>query len=181
MSFPLSQDERIARFYDYWNGLRGDRPVPTLATFDPTEVGSLLCTLWKMRWEDERRDFVYRIAGEDILSVFPGPIRHKTLGEIYSPEVGAMLRERYQTICRTPAAFYARGQVYRHLGRYGTGERLVLPLSDLDDRVRIVIGCTVYSGSVWPVCSDRNPSADIGVSTFTTLDGEPFDRIKEAG
>ena len=181
MSFPLCRDHRIARFYDYWNGLRGERSVPNLAAFDPAEVGTLLCTIWKMRWEDESRNFVYRVAGEDILAVFPGPIRHKTLDEIYPAEISATLRDRYQTICRTPAAFYERGQIYRHLGRYGIGERLILPLTDMDNRTRIVLGCTVYSGSVWPVSADRIGSGDGGMSTFTTLDGEPIEQIREAG
>jgi hypothetical protein len=134
-----------------------------------------------VRWEDESRDFVYRLAGENILSMFPEPIRHKTLAGVYGPDVSAMLRGRYQTICRTPVAFYARGQVYLHLGRYGTGERLALPLADSHGRPRIVLGCTVYSSVVWPQSVDRVAPADPGVNLFTTLDGVPLDQIREAG
>lgn len=181
MSFPLCRDDRIAQFYDYWNGLRVCGRLPSLDAFDPLEVAAVLPSIWKIHWEDDARDFVYRLAGEEILRMFTMPLRHKTLGEIYNAELSDTLRKRYQTICQTPVAFYARGQVYSHLGRYGRGERLVLPLTDGRGRPRIVIGCTVYTTSQWPDPAKRPPVLETDTSLFTTLDGDPLDRVREAG
>lgn len=181
MSFPLSQDSRITRFYDYWDSLREDGGIPGQSAFDPVEVGPLLRTLWMARWDIEFQDFVYRLAGESILAAFPDSIRHKPLAEIYDKEHADELRARYQRICAAPAAFYARGQVYRHLKRYGTGERLVLPLLDHKGRPTIVIGCTTYSTSNWrPSGNTGSTSQETGLSHFTTLDGEPLEQIRAA-
>lgn len=181
MSFPLCRDRRIDQFYDYWNGLRECGRLPTLADFDPAEIGLLLPSIWKMRWEDDARDFVYRLAGEEILKMFTTPLRHRPLGAIYAPEISETLRKRYQTICRTPVAFYARGHVYSHLGRYGSGERLVLPLTDSHGRPRIVIGCTVYTTSQWPNPATRPVDQEADLNLFTSLEGEPLEEIREAG
>lgn len=181
MSFPLCRDRRIVRFYSYWNGLRQDGGLPSRDAFDPVEIGPLLPSIWKMRWEDDIQDFVYRLAGEEILKVFTTPLRHKRLDDVYPTEVANTLRTRYQTICRTPVAFYARGQIYSHLGRYGSGERLVLPLTDRHGRPRIVIGCTVYTTSQWPNPTARPSTPEADLSLFTTLDGEPLEQIREAG
>lgn len=181
MSFPLCLDSRIAQFYEYWNGLRIAGEIPGVATFDPIEVGPLLPSLWKLHWEEEPRDFVYRLAGEAVMTMFTEPPRHKTLGEVHDHELSETLRNRYQTVCRTPMAFYSRGQIYRHLGWHGTGERLALPLADNHGRPRIVIGCTVYSASLWPNPSMRPPEPEADIDVFTTLDGEPLERIRQAG
>ncbi|WP_420565788.1 PAS domain-containing protein [Thalassobaculum sp.] len=181
MSFPLCRDSRIAQFYDYWNGLRTCGGIPGLAAFDPIEIAPLLPCIWKMHWDEEAQDFVYGLAGEEILTAFATPLRHRSLGEIYDHDVSETLRNRYQAICRTPGAFYARGQIYRHLGRYGTGERLVLPLTDGQGRPRIVIGCTVYRTSQWPNPALRPPSPEPDLALFTTLDGAPLERVRAAG
>ena len=181
MSFPLCRDIRIARFHSYWNGLRDGDLLPSVSVFDPLEIAPLLSNVWKMRWEDEAQDFVYRLAGEDILKMFSTPLRRKTLGEVYAPDHSEALRSRYQMICRTPVAFYARGRIYSHLGRVGIGERLVLPLTDAHGRPRVVIGCTVYTSTEWPNPALRGGARDPEMSLFTTLEGEPLERIREAG
>ncbi|WP_028793019.1 PAS domain-containing protein [Thalassobaculum salexigens] len=181
MSFPLCRDRRIAQFFDYWTGLRVSGGIPDNAAFDPTEIGPLLPSIWKLHWEDETRDFVYRLAGEEILAMFTTPTRHRTLGEVHDRALSETLRNRYQAVCRTPVAFYSRGRIYRHLDRYGTGERLVLPLMDAKGRPRIVIGCTVYAASRWPNPSARPPAPEADLDVFTSLDGAPLERIREAG
>ncbi len=180
MTFPLCRDSRISQFYDYWNSLRVSDEIPGLAAFDPIEIAPLLSGVWKMHWEDAARDFVYRLAGEDILKLFAMPMRHKALGEIHDRDLSDTLRTRYQTVCRTPVAFYARGQVYRDLGRYGTGEGLVLPLTDTAGRPRIVIGYTTYTASLWPNPAGRGAPQDADVTLFTSLDGEPLERVRAA-
>lgn len=182
MPFPMSQDGQITRFYDYWDSLRVQGEVPSKKAFDPVEVGPLLRTIWMVRWDAGAGDFVYRLAGESILGNFPSPIRYKPLAKIYAPDTADEIRARYKRVCVTPAAFFARGQVYRHIDRFGTGERIILPLTDCNGRPSIVIGCTVYSTTGWP---KPHPVADAAAQTdlsvFTTLDGAPLERVREAG
>lgn len=182
MPFPASQDSRISRFYDYWSGLRSGRRLPTLDAIDPVDLAPLLPTLWVAGWDDEARDFVYRLAGERVLQVFRRPIRHQPLGAIYSGPVAETLRERYKRICTEPAAYYGHGHIYGHVERYGIGERLVLPLSDKYGRPKLVVGCTIYTPTAWPVGqSGVSPRKNAEIGQFTSLDGSALGPVRAAG
>jgi hypothetical protein len=181
MPFPLSRDRRIAHLYDYWNGLRSSGGVPSVRDFDPVDVGPLLTHLWMARWEREAQDFVYRLAGEGILSANRRPMRLLPLSKIYSPAIASSLRVRYQRICTTPAIYHAQGTIYVHLDRFGTGERLILPLLDMTGSPTMVIGCTVYALSNWsqnkrPSPTDEEPE----IQNYLSLDADPIEQVKEA-
>lgn len=181
MPFPASQHSSISRFYDYWSGLRSGRALPTLDMIDPVDLAPLLPTLWVAGWDDEARDFAYRLAGERILQVFNRPVRHKTLEAIYPGPVAETLRDRYKRVCSEPAAYHGHGHIYSHIERYGIGERLILPLSDKFGRPRFVIGCTVYAPTVWP--AGRNePLSRMNAENgqFTDLDGFARESVREA-
>lgn len=182
MPYPMSHDRRISRFYDYWNGLRQTGSIPAQDSIDPVDLAPLLPFLWVVRWDEEARDFVYRLAGESILRNIRQSIRHKPLGAIYEPDVADALRRRLQQVCSGPYAYYGHGQIYGEIGRYGIGERLILPLVDEKGRPRLVIGCTVYATTNWPLTTaDPAPKPEAETGVYTTLDGTPVERIREAG
>lgn len=181
MPFPLSNDRRIVRFFEYWDSLREPGCIPSQRVFDPVEIGPLLRNTWMARWSQEDQDFVYRLAGENILAASHHPMRHKPLSKIFDSGHAESVRHRYQVICATPLLHYSQGQIYSHIDRYGTGERLVLPLQDRDGRTTTVLGCTVYSGTDWPQDRSRpGQSQAPEISTFLTLDAEPTEAIREA-
>lgn len=182
MPYPMSQDSRISSFYDYWNGLRATGTLPAQDSIDPAHIAPLLPFVWLVRWNDQVDDFVYRLAGENVLDIVRQPVRHKRLGALYEPVFAETLRRRFHRLCSGPTAYYERGRVYRHIDRYGFGERLALPLADEEGRNRLVIGCTVYAATNWPPALTAPPSTpDPEIGVYTNLDGDPVEPVREAG
>lgn len=181
MPFPFSDDSRISRFYDYWNSLRAGGAVPGQRVFDPAEIGPLLPNIWIARWDQAERDFVYRLAGEQVLTSLNRPLRLRTLRDAYGEDSAAVLRERYQQVCAKPAILHAHGNIYEDVGRHGVGERLILPMRDCDGRPTTVIGCSFFTTGPWPRENGAEPaSARPEIRSFLTLDAEPLQRLREA-
>jgi hypothetical protein len=181
MAFSDWADERIGRFYGYWSGLRQGAAVPSVRVFDPIDIAPLLQYIWLARWDEEKQDFVYRLAGESVLAANRRQMRHQSLAEIYGDKTASRLRSRYQRICSTPLLFHSSGSVYDHLNRFGNGERLVLPLSDEAGRRTVVVGCTIYAVNHRAIDQATNTEILLPpTNAFFSLDGEPMQGIKEA-
>jgi len=181
MPFPLSRDRRIGGFYDYWNGLRDASGIPSQRSFDPIEIAPLLRHIWMARWAPEVGDFVYRIAGESVMAAVGTTMRHRSLAEIYTPQVAEELRLRFQKVCATPLLYHSAGPIYVHLERYGTGERLILPLVDEHGGGTVVIGCSIYATA--GDADDREwirRGRDREVRTYMTPDADLVEEIREA-
>ncbi len=163
MTLPTSSSDRISRLFSYWSQLRRDGDVPSIDAFDPLQVPDLMPNLWMAAWKDDAADFVYRIAGDAILTTHDRPMHHRSLREIYPEELAANLRERFQRICAEPCIYHSAGTVYLRISRYGLGERLILPFRDRDGSTPVVLGCTDYRV--------------IARTSLTTTD--PADRIVE--
>lgn len=184
MTFPFSDDVRISELYDYWSGLRTSRNPPSIRDFDPIDVAALLKNIWMARWEPDVQDFVYRLAGENVLSANRRPMRHMALTEIFDAPIAAMLRTRYQQVCATPAIYHIRGMIYVRLERYGAGERLILPMLDIHGQPTMVLGCTIYGAGSWHTEGRRSAmNSEPSVAVLLSLDGQPLpqDQVKAAG
>ena len=95
MTLPNSSSDRIGRLFRYWTELRTDGAVPGIATFDPLHVADLMPNLWMAGWKQEVGDFVYRVAGDAILTTVDRPMHHRSLREIYPAALADRLRERH--------------------------------------------------------------------------------------
>ena len=174
MSLPHSSSNQIVRLFSYWTDLRNGGSVPTLADLDPAHVTDLLPNIWMAGWQDDAEDFVYRIAGDAILSANARPMHRRSLQEIYPAGLASLLRERYTRLCAEPCVYHSVGTIYTLIGRYGLGERLVLPLLDRDGQTPVVLGCCDYrivvtsAGARTP---DIRPS-NTEICRYLTLDGD---------
>ena len=175
MGLPLAKDDRILDFHRYWDDLRQDADAPFLSDFDPIDVPGHLPLIWLAGWCDERQDYVYRVAGEAILAAHQCPMRGLTLTQIYRPSLAAVVRQRYDRICHDGCLYYAAGTIYTNIDRFGTGERVAMPMRDSDGRRSIVLGCTVSRVMRRPVDDlDHDPTDDPEIQAYMTLDGDPL-------
>lgn len=173
MQLPNSSSDRIGRLFSYWTDLRDGGSVPTLTDFDPLHLPDLLPNLWMAGWQQDAKDFVYRVAGDAILNTHARPMHRRSLQEIYPGRLGDHLRDRFTRLCAEPCLFHSVGTVYILISRYGVGERLILPLRDRDGVTPVVLGCTDYHvvASAGARAAEY-PHGDTEIRRFLTLDGD---------
>ncbi|SDF06123.1 PAS domain-containing protein [Thalassobaculum litoreum] len=175
MTLPTSSSERIGRLFRYWTALRSRGGVPGIAAFDPLQVADLMPNLWMAGWKEDVGDFVYRVAGDAILTTNGRPMHRRSLHEIYPECLAANLRDRFTRICAERCIYHSTGTVYIRIGRYGVGERLILPFLDRDGSGPVVLGCTDYRVISSADRSGTVPGEDdVEIRRFLTLDGDPI-------
>ena len=165
----ISLSDRAGRLFDYWTRLRNGDILPNLSSFDPLEFPDLMPNLWLAGWQHDIGDFVYRIAGDAILTTHDQPMHRRSLSDLYSPAFAKLLQERFLRLCSEPCLYHARGTIYVRIGRYGVGERLILPFMDRDATTPVVLGLTDYSFSPRPGDEPVDPNAV--VRRFLSADG----------
>ena len=171
------QDSKVRRFTDYWIGLRCGRRMPARADLDPIDIPWALSRIFVGDYDPTTKDFVYRVAGEEVVEVFRcfngrASMRGVRLGDgMPAPSVAA-IRRRWDPVGERGDILYMSGTVYSAANRLGIGERIVLPLSDDGDTVTGFCGYTICrwqdrlewdaspSVDIWHIPCDAIPATD---------------------
>lgn len=132
--------KRVAR---HWASVRKARRVPGWKDIRPSAIAAELPILWSWKFDAGRDEFTGRLAGDAIEAIFARSFRGASMGELFGPRQ-AEISARYKRVLTEPAFFRGTGVVFRHLERYGTGERIILPLSETDGQMDGVVGATLY-------------------------------------
>jgi hypothetical protein len=126
----------------HWNEARGALRMPGWSNLKPSAIAAHLPIVWACKYDPVTDTFTGRLAGERITSVFGKTIRGFQMAEDYQyPAFFA----RGKRIVTEPAFMCGHGLVYRHLDRYGTGERIMMPLVDNGEHADGVFGGTEYN------------------------------------
>jgi len=126
----------------HWLEARCDRLMPAWRDIDPTVIGKYLPMVSAWRYDFALGTFIGRLAGEEILAALGTGIRGRPIEECHP--AAQIVLERYKMVMTAPCVMYSTGRVYIEAGRYGTGERIVLPLADDGINGDGVIGATEY-------------------------------------
>lgn len=127
--------KRVAR---HWRDVRGSRAVPDWSDIRPSALGPQLSIIWSWRYSAATETFTGRLAGDSIEAIFGKSFRGAPMTEIFPPSEYGGILARHKRVATEPALFRGTGLVFRHINRYGTGERIILPLSDG------IVGATIY-------------------------------------
>ena len=146
--FQVSQvgEARLLKLLDIWNMARADRnEVPRKSRIDIEALGEakLLPHMWLVEVPDEGEPF-YRVAGDQIRTLFGTRMQQQTLSQVYDKELAAKLEERWRGMLKDRTFAHTAGLVYFDTHQSLEGERLAFPLSDDTDTPRYILGATVY-------------------------------------
>lgn len=123
----LTEDARL--LLDVWLSIRVAVSVPEQVQFDPARVPQLLPNIWIYRFEQDRGDFVCRIAGEDINQAWGGSIKGLSLRQIVGEERHPQALARWQEIISVPQIQHGRVDKVWDGTPTCVAERLILPMS----------------------------------------------------
>jgi hypothetical protein len=132
---------RIAR---HWNDARGGRVMPGWHDIHPAQIASQLPKIWVYRYDREADLFTGRLAGYHIEQFFGKSFRGTPMKKLYSEEDYPRLFARVKRVACEPALFRSEGMVFKHIDRYGQGERIIMPLGDDGALGDGIFGATAY-------------------------------------
>jgi hypothetical protein len=129
------QSPVLTQLFDYWQGLRGSRPMPAWSEIRPEEIAPVLPHIWAWRIDAEGAPRV-RLAGEQIVGILKRNVRGHTPEDLYPPDEAAAIRARIHMVTTEPVGSVSIGSLYRIDVDVdidvdvGIGERLALPYAD---------------------------------------------------
>jgi len=129
----------------YWDSLRRGRPLPGWRDIDPVDLRHHLPIVWAWKYDRAADLFTGRLAGEAITAVFGESLRNRSLEDFFKDRCPEDIREQFHRVVDEPALYVGRGAVFDYAGRYGSGERIIMPLADDGTYADGLLGATTYA------------------------------------
>jgi hypothetical protein len=128
----------------HWEAARGPRPMPGWTDIDPAAIARHLPIVWSWKYDRTSDSFVGRLSGEDINAVFGKSVRGVPMKDFFADWQYDLIFARHKRVVIEPAFARGSGPVFIHARRYGTGERVILPLAADGVQGDGILGATVY-------------------------------------
>lgn len=128
----------------HWDQARGSKKMPAWADIDPGAIGPQLPIIWSWKYDRATDLFTGRLAGEEIDSIFGKTMRGADMREFFKDWNYEGVFARNKRVAAEPCLCHGKGLVFIHAGRYGSGERIILPLAADGEHGDGIIGATVY-------------------------------------
>lgn len=152
MAIEESLDEPLlAELYQYWSERRGTRRAPARADIDPIDIPHLLpyiaLTEVVLPSDGEAPRFRYRLAGTEIEDRFGCPLTNRFLDELKEGEYLAYVQSLYRHLMAEVLPVYAESSFETGDSNTLLAKRLMLPLSDDQQSVNMVLSGVLYRDS----------------------------------
>ena len=128
----------------HWNEARGSRGMPGWSDIKPSAIAAQLPIVWAYKYDPATGSFTQRLAGNRITSIFGRSGRGVPIADMYPPKDFPIAHARFRKVVGTPAFMRGIGVMFRHLDRYGSGERIMMPLAEDGLHADGIIGATEY-------------------------------------
>jgi hypothetical protein len=123
------QAPALLKLFDYWQSVRGRRPMPNWSDIKPEDMAIVLPHVWVWRIS-ATGEVRLRLVGESIYQAMSRDLRGKTPEDLHPSPTGGDIRARLLRVARTPAGNATVGDVFDDDEKIGTAERLSLPYCD---------------------------------------------------
>ncbi len=124
--------------------------MPGWSNIKPSAIAPHLPIVWSYKYDRVSDTFTGRLAGERITSLFGKSFRGLSMEDAYPADEYPALFARSKRVVTEPAFMRGSGLVFRHLDRYGTGERIIMPLAEDGEHGDGILGATEYRMNATP-------------------------------
>lgn len=135
--------EALRILYNYWQGLRCDRPAPRRADIDPGCIVSVLPHIGLFDVEANPRRYRIRLMGTRIVSWYGCDLTGRYLDEIDFGTGENFTFSVLDQVVERCVPGYMSGEYTKQDGRTIRYERLYMPLSNHGETVNMVIGAAL--------------------------------------
>ena len=129
----------------HWREAASTRAMPGWKDIDPMAIAPHLPIVWAWKYDRATGAFTGRLAGDAIALAFGRQLRGVALHDFFADRDPDEVAARFRRIVGEPALMYCDGQVFKHAGRVGQGERIALPLAEDGRTPDGILGATTYS------------------------------------
>ena len=134
------RDADLQALYEYWNTVRGDRPMPRRADIDPIEIPKLLPYII-MYNAVPGGGYTVRLVGEQVVRLNGIDGTGLQAGSIMTPRGAEMMTRILDAVATERVPKFRAGRAYWHPEKtYRDFEACFLPLSADGEIVDIILG-----------------------------------------
>lgn len=144
-AFLTSIDSRDLKMVgSHWCVARGTRMMPSWSQLKPAALSKQLPIIWAYRYDPQTGEFMGRLAGDRISQIFEKQVKGTPMENLFPPKAFKWAYRLFSRVVREPAIYWSSGQIFSHLDRHGSGERIILPLSSDGITADGILGATEY-------------------------------------
>jgi hypothetical protein len=114
---------------EHWHEARGSKSMPSWEDLRPKAIAAQLPIVWSYKYDPATGLFTGRLAGDRITQIYGKSFRGLALAEAQAPEAFAAVHALFSRVVQEPAIYLCAGRIFRQRDQFGSGERLMLPLS----------------------------------------------------
>jgi hypothetical protein len=135
------RDADLRTLYEYWDTVRGDRPMPRRADIDPSEIPRLLPYVIMHNALPGGGGYTIRLVGEEVVRLNGSNGTGRQAGSIMTPHGAEIMTRILDAVAAERAPKFRAGRVYWHPDKtYRDFEARFLPLSPDGETVNIILG-----------------------------------------
>jgi hypothetical protein len=147
----------------YWEGKRGDRPMPQRGDIDPDELRPVLSHLQITEVIDGGSRFRYRLVGTAIVEAFGAEFTGRYVDELMSGERDSFVHACYRAVCASRRPAFVRSKYATTKTIDLTANRLLVPLSENGTGVSQILGALTFEFAR-PFAAGQGHQAQIDLS-----------------
>jgi hypothetical protein len=143
---PTGQSAMISTVQSYWSRLRGERPMPRRADFDPTEIYSSLPYLSVMQYQHEPYRVQFRLVGNEVARLYGRNVQGRFLDEMeWAPQDMIDTSHIYERLYKDAAPLFGLSYTNFQSKADRVFEWAVFPMSEDGERVTHAISIDDYT------------------------------------
>lgn len=135
-------DPKLQCLLDYWEEKRGNREMPSRADIDPSDIPHLLPNIYLIDVSYDPDVYRFRLAGTEIVRLFHEEVSGKTIDQLATVPLRALLRSHYEDVIKARGAL-ADADAFAVRRKNFAYNWLLLPLSAGGRVVDMLLGCCV--------------------------------------
>ena len=135
-------EPKLLRLYEYWVGKLAEREMPARKDIDPSEIPDLLPNIFLIDVSYDPNSYCFRLAGTEIVRLFQEEVSGKTIDQLETVALRALLRSHCETAVtgRAPAS---NNDAFVHRRKSFSYGWVLLPLSADGRVIDMLLGCCV--------------------------------------
>jgi hypothetical protein len=142
-SEDLTSHPVLSALHAYWQAKRAGRSMPSRRQIAPEEIKPLLPHIMLAEVVDGAR-FRYRLVGTEVERRYGKSLTGGFIDELLDSDYGANVLALYARLMAERRPLFSRDRVEAASGAYMISERVMLPLSENDQDVNMVISAQTY-------------------------------------
>ncbi|MDO8839420.1 MAG: PAS domain-containing protein [Parvibaculum sp.] len=148
----LFWDNRLAELYGIWREKKGDRPAPSRADFDPTELFTLMPIVNLIDVFSEPVGFRHRLVGTELAERMGRDVTGRWVDADLYGEAAADIFEGLRTVVTEVRPYRRRARLDWYKQHWLTTEAIEMPILGPDGTINMIL-----RGAIFIARSERLP------------------------